>query len=86
MQRIGQIPEDRENFPTTEAVDTLPSLGEFWDTLASYAFTPKQGTGNILRFFELDAVAQRSPTHEQLMSQFWDAAFDGEPRPARPTN
>ncbi|MFM0179038.1 hypothetical protein PQR52_11260 [Paraburkholderia aspalathi] len=77
--------EDEINLGIGE-VGPLPSLAEFWDALASYAFTPQQGAGSISRFFELDAIAQRSPKHERLMSQFWDAAFDGEPRPARPTN
>jgi hypothetical protein len=64
----------------------LPSLGEFWDALATFPFNVKQEEGNIMRFFELDAIAQRSSRHEHLMSQFWDAAFDGVPRPARPNS
>ncbi len=69
-----------------EDVLALPSLPEFWDALASFSFKSRQGSSDITRFFELDAIAQRSSRHEKLMSQFWDAAFDGEPRPARPAS
>jgi hypothetical protein len=68
----------------TNTAAVLPTLAAYWDELASYAFTPDQGRCDILKFFELEAIAQQSSSHEKMMSQFWDAAFDGVPRPARP--
>lgn len=64
--------------------EALPSLQEFWDALASYAFTPSQGQTDIALFLRLQAIAEHSPEHDELMSGFWDCAFDGGPRPARP--
>ncbi|WP_429300775.1 hypothetical protein [Paraburkholderia sp. GAS199] len=72
--------------PVVATPQGLPSLQEFWDELASYAFTPEQGQADIGIFLWLQAVAEKSPTHHALMSSFWDAAFDGVARPARPTN
>ncbi|MCW0048881.1 hypothetical protein OIV36_05260 [Burkholderia pseudomallei] len=86
MENYRQNCNENEINICRQGVDKLPSLAEFWDALASYSFTQQQGAVNITRFFELDAIAQCSPRHERLMSQFWDAAFDGGPRPARPGN
>ncbi|WP_144141160.1 hypothetical protein [Paraburkholderia sp. BCC1884] len=64
--------------------EALPSLQEFWDALAYYAFTPSQGQAEIALFLRLQAIAEHSPEHDGLMSGFWDCAFDSGPRPARP--
>jgi hypothetical protein len=69
---------------TQQEEPPLPSLADYWDSLASYGFTPKSGTYSVAKFFALTEIAERSLLHEKMQEKFWDAAFHGTSRPARP--
>lgn len=87
IKAYQQAQYDSSSMDSVKAArENLSSLPEFWDSLASYAFMPAQGRADIALFLRLQAIAESSPAHDELMSGFWDAAFDGVPRPARPRN